>query len=213
MNSGTDYFVLWRRGMWIAWLRGVGVPTPHISALLEIPSADVCSCKVSRSPLRRIKYRLNLTPSRRITNDTARRVRGLHGLDYAAEDIARILVLSVASVQDYLTRVAGSRVESRRRPRTAREQETLERNRLRREEARAAADDGAGWRRSWSHQDDGDCESPLPPPAAKVDQVEELPLVDQVDDVVEAPPVARWEGPWSPQATKKRKPPLPCPDA
>jgi hypothetical protein len=196
--------------MWIAWFRGVGVRShAHLSALLEIPVGEVCTCKVSRSPLRRIKYRLNLTPSRSIRNDTARRVKCLHGLAYAAEDISRILVLTPASVQDYLTRLDSSRLETRRRPRTASEQNSLERNRHRREEARAIAADRARWQRSWSAQNAGvdECR-PAPPAAELVDQV--------VEDVptVKAPPAAPWIGPYSPQATaKKRKPPLPCPDA
>jgi hypothetical protein len=209
MISPTDsYAVLWHRGMWIAWLRGVGLPTPHVAALTGITVDEVRTCKVSRSPLRRVKYRLNLTPSRSIRNDTARRVRCLHGLGYGPADIARILVLTPTSVEDYLTRMAGSRVETRHRPRTACEQARLEQNRLRREEAQAVAADRARWRRSWSVQNAGVDECRLAPPADEL-VARQVDVVVEDTPTVQAPPADPWEGPYSPQATaKKRKAPI-----
>jgi hypothetical protein len=166
---------------WIAWLWGVGLPTPHVASVLELGAADVAAWECPALSERELRRRLGFRP-RGIKSDTGRKVRVLRELGYGVDDAARVLALNPQAVQDYLTRTEGIGGKILAKPRTKREQRSIEKTARRRAARKAAAADRARWMAGWS--------DPIGLAAAPAPPVADLAVVDPA--AVEAPEPTRW---------------------
>jgi hypothetical protein len=186
-----------RRVSWIRWLRHHGLPRDHILFVLELDDCSEFDRWLNRGsrqgppPVRpKPKCRYHAGSVRQVNagirGTGSNKLRRMTELGYPPVRIAHLLGVPVATVRRY------QRKGSAERPPPL-----------------------SPWYAPGDGRRTADPFSPAPaiaPPAVELvnDQV------DQVEDVptIKAPPAAVWIGPHSPQATKKkRKPPLPCPDA
>ena len=187
---------------WCRWLRSVGLPTDHIALLVDLEPLEVhfyLAIPRRNGPVRIPAWNLygDATSRRAIHNETATKVRVLHGLGYTSARIASVLVLEHETVRGFLRRTNPFRKDAIVKPRTASEQRRLEVNRRRRaKRARIAAKiaaDKALWKLQASNRDDDGCEA-LAQPAADLANHE---LINAAPSPPPAP--TRWEGQSNPR--------------
>jgi hypothetical protein len=194
---------------WCLWLCSVGLPAEHIAILLDLEPLEVdFYSRPQRAGCRRPLAILVpdsgtwRTDCRPIKAQTADKVRCLTALGYQPNRIGQILCLRPGMVVAFLKRSKGARKSTLTRPRTKREQRSLERHQRLRDAAAAERAARAAPRipaaDAWRYTDGP---SPFDPPPVVPAAVAELDQV--VDNVppVEAPAPARNE--WVGSATWK----------
>jgi hypothetical protein len=205
---------------WSRWLSSCGLTHAEIANLLGLDIVQVESVLASRrnrsTPVRIPAWWWTSGPLRfrAIRNDTAAYLRRLHELGYAVDRIAEILVLKPEAVADFIERLTPASMGASPlvRPRSASEQRRVDATLRRRENRRRLSADRPIAPRGACHDDEG-CPALPPAIAAPAAELVHDQVVENVP-TIEPPPAAPWEGSWSPHATaKKRKAPLPCPDA
>lgn len=189
------------RCRWVQWLWGMGLPVPHIAALLELDEAIV-EAFVAAPAVRAKAPPLVERDRRTIRNVTGPKVSKLYRLGYGTDQIAASLKLHPADVADWIARVVSVTGGMRTRPRTPAEQRRLESNRRRRnlrlEHAARVAESpkmfapGSGSHRDFPKGVELPCQATKPPTSSEV-----------LSPALPSALRERWDdGPVSPHATR-----------
>lgn len=134
------------RRVWVRFLHGRGIPPAHVAFVLGIDQALVerdLKIRKGRKPKRPPAPGRKLNPAdchrRRILSDTANKIRRLAELGYRPAAIAAALMLELAAVEDFLSRLTPIRRERVPTPTLARPRSVAEDRAARQAQAAAEA--------------------------------------------------------------------------